>query len=599
MKTSLFIIHFLLLTAQVAAGITWTANPGSASSGQAYTVSAQGTYHSSYIDVSVTKNGAFFASNSGFASVTAGASATDYGVQTVNYYAEAYAVTSYYGPNGEPYEWFHSTTTTVAITSPPNTAPSNTLTSPSAQTIALGTALTITSHATDAEGNITTHNLDIQRPDGTWNWQGGFASGEPFMGGPVGSGGSSTRSAVFTFNQTGVWNLRSWVNDSNGANTYSSTVQITVTKASQTISFPNPGTVHRDANSIALSAVTSSGLPVSFSVLSGPATVSGATLTFTGTGNVTVRAAQSGDGTYAAAPSVDRLFLINANPTITQAILDGTNTLLASRTVSAGVAAGAASTALEFGQSWKFRVSGSDPDANLSQLYLRVQRPGGGQGANPSPPDFNWSGSFWQRNHPVTPTNSATYTSALILADQIGTWVLWSHASDAPALSWGSVNPWSGNQWGWQSTDSAPVLTVTKATPAGTFAARTITPSGSAYSVQAADLNAVFSNPHSSAVPSPTGTVTYHLVATSAPVGPGTNLNAGATYQIRATYSGDANYLAATKDAFWTIQAPPGDADNDGVPDDIEQQLGTNKNDPKQDDVSSQTKLNLHRPTPN
>ncbi len=59
---------------------------------------------------------------------------------------------------------------------------------------------------------------------------------------------------------------------------------------------------------VALSASTSSGLPVTYSVVSGPATISGSTLTFTGTGTVTVRASQSGDGTYAAANDVTLTF---------------------------------------------------------------------------------------------------------------------------------------------------------------------------------------------------------------------------------------------------------------------------------------------------
>lgn len=114
-----------------------------------------------------------------------------------------------------------------------NYSPSNTLTAPNAQTIALGTTLSIGAHATDPDGNITTHNLDIQRPDGTWNWNGGFAYGEPFMGGPVGSAADSTRTASFTFNQVGTWYVRSWVCDANSNNIHSATVAITVYNPNQ------------------------------------------------------------------------------------------------------------------------------------------------------------------------------------------------------------------------------------------------------------------------------------------------------------------------------------------------------------------------------
>ena len=57
-----------------------------------------------------------------------------------------------------------------------------------------------------------------------------------------------------------------------------------------------------------LLATTSSGLPVSFSLLSGPATLSSNTLTITGTGVVTIRAAQSGNANYNPAPLRDRAF---------------------------------------------------------------------------------------------------------------------------------------------------------------------------------------------------------------------------------------------------------------------------------------------------
>lgn len=57
-------------------------------------------------------------------------------------------------------------------------------------------------------------------------------------------------------------------------------------------------------------ASTSSGLPVSLSILSGPATVSEEVLTFTGTGTVEVAANQPGDAIYAPAAQVLRTFEI-------------------------------------------------------------------------------------------------------------------------------------------------------------------------------------------------------------------------------------------------------------------------------------------------
>ena len=91
----------------------------------------------------------------------------------------------------------------------------------------------------------------------------------------------------------------------------------TVSAGSQTINFPNPGP-QAYGTPLTLTATATSGLPVSFAVTAGPATLSGNTLTFTGVGSVTVEATQSGNSTYAPAPPVDQTFTVNqASQTIT------------------------------------------------------------------------------------------------------------------------------------------------------------------------------------------------------------------------------------------------------------------------------------------
>ncbi|EDY19316.1 outer membrane protein [Chthoniobacter flavus Ellin428] len=93
---------------------------------------------------------------------------------------------------------------------------------------------------------------------------------------------------------------------------------VTVTKADQTINFPALANhVYGDAP-FAVSATASSGLAVTFSVVSGPATISGNTVTITGPGVVDVRASQPGNGSYNAAPDVDQTFTVSkANQAIT------------------------------------------------------------------------------------------------------------------------------------------------------------------------------------------------------------------------------------------------------------------------------------------
>ncbi len=86
---------------------------------------------------------------------------------------------------------------------------------------------------------------------------------------------------------------------------------------SQTITFPSIPTQIYPTAAITLTATASSGLPVSYSVLSGLASVSGSTLTITGGGSITVQANQAGDAGYSAAPPVSQIVLVDQAPAIT------------------------------------------------------------------------------------------------------------------------------------------------------------------------------------------------------------------------------------------------------------------------------------------
>src|SRR5438067_6629043 len=85
----------------------------------------------------------------------------------------------------------------------------------------------------------------------------------------------------------------------------------TVAKADQRISFGAlTDKAYGDA-SFTISATATSQLPVSFSILSGPATISGNTVLITGAGTVVVRASQAGTVNYNAANNVDQSFVVN------------------------------------------------------------------------------------------------------------------------------------------------------------------------------------------------------------------------------------------------------------------------------------------------
>lgn len=426
-----------------APSISWTSTPAGAASGETYTVSAHGHDDDGNLtQVNVWKNGQPFAFAGGGNGTDgdSGNATSDTGPQTITFTAQAVDADGTTSP---------VISHTVTINAPANQVPTVALLAPGAQTVTTGTALVLTSRATDADGNITGHNLDIQRPAGDWNFQGGFATGEPFQGGPVGSGGDSTRTASFTFTDVGTYQVRSAAYDGSGwyqsatvaitvvapppvqyalttstgvggsvssGGTYNSGTMVTVTatpdathdfagwsgdvggtsnpvslvidgnktvqanfslkvfalttsattggsvtsggsypygtsitvsatpdalhqfigwagdasgtaasilltltsplsvqavftdKTAQTITFPSPGNQPVGGPTFTLGGSASSGLPITYTVLSGPATISGDQLTITGPGSVTVQAGQPGDTTYLPAANVTQTF---------------------------------------------------------------------------------------------------------------------------------------------------------------------------------------------------------------------------------------------------------------------------------------------------
>jgi hypothetical protein len=83
-----------------------------------------------------------------------------------------------------------------------------------------------------------------------------------------------------------------------------------VAKAAQAITFPALGNKTVGAPAFALGATATSGLPVTFKVTAGPATISGGKVTLTGAGTVTIQASQAGNADYLAAAPVSRSFTV-------------------------------------------------------------------------------------------------------------------------------------------------------------------------------------------------------------------------------------------------------------------------------------------------
>jgi len=91
-----------------------------------------------------------------------------------------------------------------------------------------------------------------------------------------------------------------------------------IAMGSQTITFTQPTSpVALGVGPIALNATANSGLPVTFSLISGPGAITGNQLTITGLGTVVIAANQDGDANYTAAPTVEAIVTVTqATPAI-------------------------------------------------------------------------------------------------------------------------------------------------------------------------------------------------------------------------------------------------------------------------------------------
>lgn len=327
-----------------------------------------------------------------------------------------------------------------------------------------------------------------------------------------------------------------------------------------------------------------SGLPVTFSVISGPGVIVGNTLSFNGGGTVVLRATQAGGATtngrnYNSAYAETSITVVNRNPTNTTQILNNAKTVLATNpTASVNVA---------FGDSFYIRVSGTDPDGRLAMLFSRIDKVGGASGWDY--PAVGASGA--SASYDFGPYNTAN-GGGIGLAD------VWSHVKDADSVPY----DWQGNGWWGEHT---PNVNIVKATPTGAFAATNLSAGiGQNALVKEGNLSATFANPYSGLVTAPTGQATYAIAPGSLTGTPGTPLNPGTllpggTYVIRATYPGDANYNSAYVDATWTVTVLT-DSDGDSTPNIVETQLGTNPSAAatKEQSTFPQTQLKVHRPQP-
>ncbi len=160
-----------------------------------------------------------------------------------------------------------------------------------------------------------------------------------------------------------------------------------VGKSSQTIDFDAPDSAGEADPPLTLTASATSGLPVSFSVTSGPATISGDLLSFTGSGTVEVEASQAGNEDYNPAPVVTQTITVTPAETgdLWQMRTSGTtNDLEGVRFAGTGfLAVGANLSVLSSpeAQSWSLRASGGGVLQDVAYggvpaVYLVIGRDG-------------------------------------------------------------------------------------------------------------------------------------------------------------------------------------------------------------------------------
>lgn len=119
----------------------------------------------------------------------------------------------------------------------------------------------------------------------------------------------SGNQVTFTAQDINTTTITITANDGRGG-TVSNSFTITVQKGTQTLTFAPISTKFVDESPVTLNAVSNRGLPVTFSVISGVASISGNTVVFNQAGTITVRASQAGNYYFEPAPNVEQTFQV-------------------------------------------------------------------------------------------------------------------------------------------------------------------------------------------------------------------------------------------------------------------------------------------------
>jgi len=133
----------------------------------------------------------------------------------------------------------------------------------------------------------------------------GFTKGVTATTTPAGLGYSVTYNGGATApSAPGSYPVTATVTDANYAGSVGGTLVIAA--SGQSITFTPPASAGYGDPPLALSAVSTSGLPVTFALASGPATLADNLLTITGAGSIVVQASQTGNQDFSAAAQVQK-----------------------------------------------------------------------------------------------------------------------------------------------------------------------------------------------------------------------------------------------------------------------------------------------------
>lgn len=292
----------------------------------------------------------------------------------------------------------------------------------------------------------------------------------------------------------------------------------------QTISFGTLANRTYGDAPFTLAATASSGLPVNFAV-SGPATITGNTITLGNAGIVTVVATQSGGSGYAAAPNSSQSFTIGkASQTVTFGALSG-------RTF--GEMPFALSSSASSGLPVTFSVT-SGPAVVLGNT-LTLTGTGTVAVMATQPGNENYVAASQSQSFTVVADTTAPSAPAGLAASEV--------LATSVRLSWSA------------SSDNIGVAN---------------------YEVTGS------------------GITTRTVAGTSSRIS-GLLPQTSYTFSVKAR-DGAGNLSSATTVIVTTLQGPASGSDSDGVPDAVEDLLGTNKNANGVSDSSDQLGLKAHKP---